>query len=62
MVSTTQKLRQDFPLVSGITAKLSLSFRVFLWDHERKKRQRIIENPAKLILNLQESVLPLLGS
>jgi hypothetical protein len=31
--------------------KLSLSFRDFRMDHSPQKRQRIIENPAKLILN-----------
>ncbi len=50
-VSAIQKWRQDFPLVSGITAELSLCFLIFHMDHECQKRQNFIENPAKLILN-----------
>jgi len=35
----------------GITAGLSLCFRVFRLDCERQKRQNFLENPAKLICN-----------
>ncbi len=50
-VSAIQKWRQDFPLVSGITAELSLCFLLFHMDHECQKRQSFNEKPAKLILN-----------
>lgn len=50
-VSVIQKWRQDFPLVSGITAGLSLCFLLFHMDHECQKRQSFNEKPAKLLLN-----------